>query len=158
MPSKRLEGTPSVKDVGSHTITFQLNDGLAVVNRSYSLVVDSNDPPEIVANSQTTEEDVSLIDISFSVSDDQTNVNELNVYARSTDESKLKTTDIIISGSGANRTFSVTPLKNYVGISSFYIYAEDSGKKVGEKLVEITTTPVDDGPLFINDKDFFFPI
>ncbi len=82
-------------------------------------VVDGNDPPTITdIADQTTAEDAAKGPIAFSIGDVETAASSLVVTAASDNQALLPNANLILGGSGANRTLLLTPAPNQFGTAT----------------------------------------
>jgi len=90
---------------------------------------DRNKPPVVSAISdQTTKENTPTSPISFTVSDDKTEADDLIITGSSSDTEIVPDNNIIFGGSGNNRTVTVTPAANKFGVTSITVKVTDAGK------------------------------
>lgn len=115
---------------GSATIIITVNDGQSLdfrVTRTFGVIVlGTNDAPGIssIAN-QVVEQNTPTVAIPFIVSDLETPAANLAVAASSSDESLVPNGNIVLGGSGANRTVTVTPASLRSGTAIITIFASD---------------------------------
>ena len=110
--------TPAVNQNGGPvTITLTVNDGALSTSTTFTVTVTPvNDSPTItgIAN-QTINEDTSSSALAFTVGDAETAAASLTVTATSSNTTLIPTSNIVLGGSGANRTVTVTPATNQYG-------------------------------------------
>ncbi len=126
-----LSYTPVANANGTATITVTVNDGQdanATISRTFTVNVTAvNDAPTITAFAplimvkSTTSQP-----IAFTIGDIDTTVTSLTFSRTSSDTSLIPTSGIVIGGSGANRTVTLTPAANRTGFSTITINVKDN--------------------------------
>ena len=113
------------------------------VTISYS----TNTAPSISnVGNQSTNEDTSD-SVSFTVSDAEDSNGSLSVSATSSNQSVIANGDLSISGSGGNRTLSMTPVGNASGATTITLTVTDSGGMTDTDTFTWTINPVNDPPV-----------
>jgi len=109
--NRTVKLTPATNQNGSAIITLSVSDGNKSATNSFTLLVNPvNDPPTISAiATQTVVAGTSTGPIAFTIADVETPPSSLTVQASSSNQLLLSDTNIVLGGSGANRTISVTP-------------------------------------------------
>ena len=121
--------TPATNFHGADSFTYRAADGatnseIATVALTVQPV---NDPPTITAiASQTTPAGVALGGVVFAVDDLETPAAQLTVAARSSNESLLPGTNILISGTETLRTLTLTPAGTETGTAIVQIVVTDA--------------------------------
>jgi hypothetical protein len=136
--------TPVAQQSGPVTITLQVSDGELSAADTFVLTLGStDDEPSIsaIAN-QTTAEDTAKT-VAFTVGDPDTNLNTLTPSASFDASGIVK--GVTFGGSGANRTFTVTPKANQTGTAPVTITISDASGGVSRSFT-LTVTPVNDAP------------
>jgi hypothetical protein len=136
--------TPLAQQSGPVTITLKVSDGELSATDTFVLTLAStDDEPTIsaIAN-QTTPEDTAKT-VAFTVGDPDTNVASLTPSA-SFDANGI-VSSITFGGSGASRTFRVTPKANQTGTAPITITISDASGGVSTSFM-LTVTPVNDAP------------
>ncbi|HEY6080408.1 MAG TPA: tandem-95 repeat protein [Polyangiaceae bacterium] len=136
--------TPAAQQSGTVTITLSVSDGQLTDTDTFVLTLGStDDAPSIsaIAN-QTTPEDTPKT-VAFTVSDPDTNVSTL-IPSASFDPNGI-VQSVSFGGSGANRTFTVTPKANLSGSAPISITISDASGGVSSAFT-LTVTPVNDAP------------
>ncbi|PYJ06183.1 MAG: hypothetical protein DME25_07070, partial [Verrucomicrobia bacterium] len=116
---------------GSATITVMVSDGGAsnnIVSRSFTVTVNPvNDPPTIsdIPN-QTNHQNTVIGPVAFTVADVETPPGSLTLSANSTDTLLVPTNNIVLAGSGGNRTVTVTPAANQSGTALITVTVQDA--------------------------------
>jgi len=118
--------TPAGTQTGSATITVSVSDGSMATSTTFVLTVTAPIPPPIVApvnlpptvttpTSRTVESRSSTGPIPFTVGDSQTAAASLVVTGSSSNPALVPNSAIVLGGSGANRTVTVTPNASATG-------------------------------------------
>jgi alpha-tubulin suppressor-like RCC1 family protein len=142
--------TPLENESGQLTITLMLQDDLSTVPLAFTLVV--NHPPSISSVSeQETDEDVPLYPhVLFTVSDADTNVNQLQLTARSANEELIPNDDdhLVFQNNGYYQYLSVVPAPNQCGTTHITVSITD-GYSVRTTGFDITVRPINDPPFIL---------
>ena len=119
---------------------------LYVEDRFWVHVIENNDPPTIsdIAN-VSTPEDTPKTGIAFTVADPDTPVGALTVTATSSNQTLIPNGNLVVTGTGAARTLSVSPALNQTGLATISLVVSD-GEFNATKTFQITVTPVNDAP------------
>jgi len=113
---------------------------------SYSVPVPSNAPPTITAiPNQTLNEDGSIGPLSFTVGDAETAVGSLTVTRASSNTGLIPTGNIVLGGSGANRTVTITPIADRSGSAQVTLTVSD-GEATASRSFTVTVNSVNDAP------------
>lgn len=110
-------------------------------------------PPVIsdVAN-QTVDEDATTADLVFTIGDADTALSALTLEAVSSNPSLVPHGNIVLAGSGANRSVTIRPLPNQFGLSSITLTVSDGSNVVADMFV-LTVNPVNDAPVISGIAD-----
>ena len=139
--------TGTVAD-GAYTLTAKAYDltGNSVTSAAVNVTVDNPTPPTIssVAN-QTIDEDTTTGSLALTVADQDTPVNSLVVSATSSNAALVPNGNIVLGGSGANRTVTVTPAANQAGQTTITLTVSDGGFNVPTTFT-VTVAAVNDAP------------
>ncbi|KPA11774.1 hypothetical protein MHK_008019, partial [Candidatus Magnetomorum sp. HK-1] len=121
--NRTLSLTPTNNEFGNTIISVSVTDGDLTATTSFTLTVTGiNDPPEISSISdQTIQEDTELRQIAFSISDVETS--ELIISGSSSNPTLIS--NIIIEGTGSNRTFSLSTNNHENGIAAISLSVTD---------------------------------
>jgi len=126
-PNRTVTLRPLTNQFGSAFITITLTDGNGgSTSAGFELDVNPvNDPPTIstIANRVTTE-DVPLT-VLFTVDDVESLPDDLTVTATSSNQVVVPSANLVLGGSGANRSLTITPGTNQFGSSIIRIIATD---------------------------------
>ncbi len=155
--------TPAQDYYGSDTFTYTVRDegGLEDTATVTVEVTAVNDPPVISAvENQTISEDSSTGALSFTVTDVDNDDSTLDIAAVSSDTDTIALSGIvIISGGGSSRTVTVTPGEHQNTLNPDTSSHEPvtltltvtDGELTDSTSFEVTITPVNDGPLAVDD-------
>lgn len=94
---------------------------------------------------QTIDEDQSTAELSFTVDDGETTAAELIVTGTSSNTTLIPDANILLGGSGANRTVTVTPVSNQSGTATITLVVDD-GTTTSESSFSVTVTAINDAP------------
>jgi hypothetical protein len=136
-----LTFTPVATASGSATVTVTVNDGAGngnnnTVTRTFTVTVDS--PPTISAiGNQTIATNSSTSAIAFTIGDVETAASSLTVSAASSATGLIPVSNIVFSGSGANRTVTVTPVSGQSGVATITITVSD-GAATSSSVFQVT--------------------
>jgi hypothetical protein len=128
---------------------FQVGDDNDVndIGRTYTYMAFRQEtPPTIsdVANQATTEGSPTAA-IAFTVGDAETAAGSLSVVASSSNQSLVADANIVIGGSGANRTVTITPAADQSGTVTITLRASDGLASASDTFV-LTVNPINDPP------------
>ena len=104
----------------------------------------TNTPPTITPIADQSADEDGTITVNFVVSDDG-DLDALTFTVQSSDETILPESAIVSSGSGANRSVTLTPAPNQAGPVTITITASDGEESSSEAFV-LTVSPVNDPP------------
>ncbi len=138
-------------DTGTWAVKCLVSDkhgGTVQLSRSFSVI--TNQPPVISAISdRTTNEDTALSGIPFTVSDPTTPAGSLSVTASSDNTSLFPAGNIVLGGSGGNRTISLTPAINRHGTAKITLQVSDGALQDLETF-EVTVNAVTPGVTLVS--------
>ncbi len=97
-------------------------------------------------SNRTINEDTSTGSIAFTVTDAETAASSLVVTASSSNTNLIPNANILLGGSGSNRTVTVTPAANQSGSSTITISAND-GSGIATRTFVVTVNAVNDAPV-----------
>ncbi len=140
--------TPAANQFGTATITIGVNDGTHTTQDTFTVTVNSvNDVPTITTiDTQTINEDTSTSAIAFTIGDVETAAGSLTISVNSDNATVLQNSNIVIGGSGASRTVTLTPEPNSSGSVSVDITVEDGTGGDVTGTFTLNVTPVNDAP------------
>lgn len=139
--------TPEANQNGTATITFTVSDGSLTASQFFVLTVNAvNDAPTITTiTDRTIDEDGTTGAISFTVGDVETAVTSLTVSANSSNLSLVPIGNIVVSGTGASRSVTVTPAANQSGTAGITLSVSD-GTVATPTAFLLTVNAVNDAP------------
>jgi surface-anchored protein len=106
-----------------------------------------NTPPTISdVPDQSTNEDTPTGAISFTVGDTQSALADLVVTAVSSNQALVPEGNIVLGGSGANRTVTLTPVANKFGTTTITLTVRDTGGLTATDTFLLTVNSVNDPP------------
>lgn len=139
--------TPAPGQAGSAVVTLSASDGVATTVTTYALTVTIPQPPTVTAiAAQTTPEDTAGA-VAFTVGDGDTPLDMLAISVTSSNTAVVPVAGLVLSGTGAGRTLTVTPAENQSGASTLTVVVNDGLTSVQAAFV-MTVTAVDDPPTF----------
>ena len=128
-------------------IVSDKHGGTVTLTRNFSVIV--NSPPTISAiGNQTIDEDESLSNVLFAVSDSTTPAGSLSVTSSSSDTYLFPASSITLGGSGGNRHISLVPPANRHGKATITVNVSD-GVLTDSEQFEVTVNPVTPGTTVI---------
>ncbi|KPA15217.1 Cadherin domain protein, partial [Candidatus Magnetomorum sp. HK-1] len=144
-----LQLIPVADQSGSSTLTVTVSDELTSVSTNFiCTVIEQNDPPEISAFAAITiNEDISSNAISFTISDNETNAEDLYVTVYSYNSNLIPNDNkyLALSGTDNLRQLIVNPLPDMFGISIIQVNVNDGSQSVSS-LLTVTVLAVNDPP------------
>ena len=147
--SRTVTVTPAANaNGGPATITLTVSDGLNTVTEVFDVTVTAvNDPPAISeVGNITISEDTSTGPLAFTLSDSDTSLTSLTVTANSNNQTLIPYANIVLGGSGASRTVTVTPAANANGGPATITLTVSDGTSSSIETFQVTVTAVDDPP------------
>ena len=129
--TRTLVITPTANQSGDTVITLLVSDGVNAASTSFKLTVNAVDAPPSVTPVNTSALTSSLVagtasaPLSFQVSDQDTDAANLSITAVSSDPTVVPVSNIVISGTGANRTVQVTPSPGQAGLVVITLHISD---------------------------------
>ncbi|MFO0691587.1 MAG: PQQ-dependent sugar dehydrogenase [Myxococcota bacterium] len=145
--SRSVTVTPALGQTGTALITVTVSDGAASAPSSFTLTVTASNAPPTISDigDWITAEDTSTGAILFTVGDAETAVTSLVVTATSSNPAVVAASGLVLGGSGANRTLTVTPVANASGASTISVSVNDGATIVSDTFV-VTVVAVNDAP------------
>jgi hypothetical protein len=116
--------TPVASERGSTIITLQVSDGELSTTDTFVLSVGALPTVSDVAD-QVTDEDTPLGGVAFTIGDAETAPDQLIVTATSSDQTLLPDANLVIGGTGADRTLQLTPALNQFGSATVTLHVSD---------------------------------
>lgn len=149
--SRQLTITPQSLATGQTTITLTVTDELSQTGQAtFTVDVELDDLPTIVGQSTaSTTRDTVLGPLAFTIGDDVAAASDLTFAAASSDTSVVRNEDLVVGGSGANRTLTITPALHASGTTTITISVFD-GLQTATHPLAVTVTmdaaPTINGP------------
>lgn len=130
---------------GTDTFTYRASDGFSESSNTatVSITVNSvNDQPTISdIQNQAIYQNTSTAAIPFTVGDKETPAGNLTIAAVSSNITLVRNTDIVIGGSGTNRTVTVTPESDQYGTADIVITVSDGSAEASDSfLLSVSST------------------
>jgi hypothetical protein len=146
--TRTLMITPAPNQYGASTIRISVRDagGASVTNTFLVTVVDVNFPPAISDILDRSGAEDAPVTIPFTVSDSETAAGNLAVTAASSNPALIPNSAIVFGGSGANRTITLTPLRNQTGAASITVTVIDANGSEASDGFLLTITNLNDLP------------
>ena len=134
---------------GPVTITLTVSDGALSTQTTFQVVVNAvNDAPTIsVVADQTMDEDTNTGPLTITVGDIDSSVNGLIVTAISSDQGLIPDGNLVISGTGASRTITVTPAADQNGGPVTITLTVSDGALTTQRTFTVIVAPVNDLPV-----------
>jgi len=118
---------------------------IAVGSWTTSVVVINTAPTISDITNRTINEDTNTGAIAFIIGDAQTAAGSLSVTRSSSNTTLVPTANIVLGGSGANRTITVTPTANQSGTATITVTVSDGSLTASDSFV-LTVSAVNDKP------------
>ncbi|HXJ59494.1 MAG TPA: Ig-like domain-containing protein [Verrucomicrobiae bacterium] len=153
--NRTISLVPLPNRFGTAGITLEVQDasfGLRSV--SFTLTVRPvNDPPTISALAdQTVLEDTPGPLLTFRIGDPEQRVESLQVAAQSSNPALIPDSNLVLDGSGAERTLQFTPDRDRYGTATIFVMVTD-GIAITTNSFVVTVLPVNDAPSILNLRD-----
>ncbi len=117
---------PATNQYGSATITLRVSDGVYSTNELFVLTVNPmNDAPVIAPVENHLSDGTGPALIPFTVSDNETAAALITVTKASSNAALVPAANIVIAGSGADRTATITPISGVTGTTVITLTAND---------------------------------
>jgi hypothetical protein len=151
---RTLSITPAVNQFGTATISITVSDNGYMATDTFLLTVNSvNDVPTISdITNRTISEDGNTGAIAFTIGDVETAAASLTVTRSSSNTTLVPTANIVLGGSGANRTVTVTPAANQFGTSTITLTVSDGSASANDTFL-LTISAVNDAPTITDIVD-----
>src|SRR5437762_3105149 len=115
-----------------------------------------NDPPDISSLAdQSTDEDTPTVASSFSIGDLESTTDTLRVSGHSSNPGLVPDGNIVLGGSGSNRTAALSPAGNQSGTATITITVTDPEGASASSSFVLTVNPVNDPPTISSVPDQF---
>jgi hypothetical protein len=146
--------TPTAGQSGTTTVTLIVSDGGATASETFTVAVGAVDDPPTISNipNQTIAEDTSTGALPFTVGDADTAIASLTVQASSSNPALVPNANVVLGGTGASRTVTVTPLANQSGTTVVTVTVSD-GTSTASDTFTVEVQAVNDAPTISNIPD-----
>jgi len=135
--------------LGEDQFTFSVSDPY-ITSETHVITIqvlpDTNAPVISFLADQTIAEDTVLGPLAFTVSDSERTADFLPVFGHSSNQTLVPDANIVIAGTGTNRTFTILPATNQFGTATISLIVSD-GSQQATSSFGLTVTPVNDAPL-----------
>lgn len=123
---RTLTMNPATDQNGDTSITLTVSDGFAIASNTFRVrVLPVNSPPTVSAIAdQITTEDTPAV-IPFTLGDVDTPLAQLFLLTMSSNTAIVPATNVVIGGSGAARTLTVTPALHQLGTTAITLFVSD---------------------------------
>ncbi len=138
----------------SDSFTYQVSDGVGETSDAVATITitEVNDAPTISdIASQTIPEDTSTAVLAFTIGDIDSPIANLTVGVASSDTTLIPVNQIVLGGSGTNRTVSVTPATNQNGGPVRITLTVSDGALNTSTTFTVMVTEVNDPPIIGED-------
>lgn len=125
--NRTISLTPAQDEIGTTTVTLTVSDGSLTSSTSFVLTVNrANTAPTISPLlARSTQANTNSGAIEFTVGDAESSANSLTVSGSSSNQTVLPFGNIVFGGTGANRTVTLTPAPNQIGVANVTITVSD---------------------------------
>jgi hypothetical protein len=139
--------TPVAGQSGFSLITIQVTDAGGLSSQeTFTVTVNANTPPTIsVIANQTIPENSATGALAFTVGDLETAVGTLTVTAASSNSTLIPSGNIVLGGSNADRTVTVTPAANQNGTATITVTVND-GAATAQRTFTVDVTSINSAP------------
>ena len=133
--------TPATDQTGTSTIAIQVSDGSLISTSSLVVTVAANQAPTISAIAdQSVPENTATAALAFTLGDDATPVGSLILTTTSSHPTLIPSANIVLGGSGANRTVKIIPAAGKTGSSVITLQVSD-GARITTTTLTLTVLP-----------------
>ncbi len=156
-----LDSAASFSVGGTYVIRLTASDGALSTTDDLVVTVQpgANTPPTIGGmSSQVTAEDTPTSAIPFTIGDAETAAGSLSLSASSANSSLAPSGGIVFSGSGTNRSVTITPGANQNGSTLITITVTDGSGATASSSFALTVNAVNDAPVMDAIADQSLPI
>jgi uncharacterized repeat protein (TIGR01451 family) len=151
--------TPAPNRSGSATITVTVSDGSQSTNDTFVLtVLPGNQPPNVseIPN-QIIPANTPTAPVAFTVGDRETSAGALTVAAASSNPTLVPDANIVLGGSGSNRTVRVTPAAGQSGVANITVRVTDAAGAMARAAFVLTVIPPNEPPTLDPIADVLLP-
>lgn len=127
--TRTLVLAPGEREYGSTTITVTVSDGIhsdSTEFEFYNKESSGNTAPIVSAiPDQSTRGSLATQPIAFAIADDHSEADNLRVWAEPSNPTQVPPSNIIFTGTGADRIVTITPAPGQYGTTTIYILVND---------------------------------
>ncbi len=136
--------TPALNQHGSATITLTVGDGQATTSTNFLLTVNpANDAPSITSiGNQSTTLGGTVGPLSFTIGDPESAAASLELGVASSNPTLIPTNNIVLGGSGSNRTVSATAVAGLSGSATITLSVNDGTNTTSTNFIITVSTLV----------------
>lgn len=145
----------------TYSLRIRVSDGTNVSSQQNVLIsiADVNEPPVIsTINNLLVDEDTSVGPIAFNVGDVDNPAGTLTVTATSSDQNRIKDSEITLGGTGTNRFIAFQPVENANGGPTTITVTVSDGTSSASTTFNVGLRPVNDDPKFTGPNSFTFSL
>ena len=134
--SRTITITPAGSQTGTATITVTVSDGAETATDTVVLTVGANAAPTISnLGNQSTPVETATGALAFTVGDAETPVASLTVTGSSSDQTVVPGANVVLGGSGASRTVTITPAASQTGSTTITLTVSDGSLTATDSFV-----------------------
>jgi hypothetical protein len=140
--NRSIKVTPAPFQSGTATITIFVTDGSLTAAGSFLLTVGSTNTPPVISApaSLSTDSYTTLQNVGITVNDLESRPQDLVLSATSYNPAVVPSANIVFSGSGSNRTATITPVAGKSGPVSISLAVSD-GRTITRTSCQLTVSP-----------------
>ncbi len=148
--NRTLTITPAAHQFGTATITVTVSDGAATASDTFVLTVNAVNDATTISDiaDLATDEDTPTDPIAFTVGDVETPAGSLTVSVVSSNQALVPDANLVLGGSEANRTLTITPAANQFGTATITVTVSDGMATASDTFV-LTVNPGNHAPTAI---------
>ncbi|MFM1769085.1 MAG: hypothetical protein RJA22_1614 [Verrucomicrobiota bacterium] len=158
--NRTLTLLPRTNQAGTTLITLRVTDaeGQFATGSFLVTVTNVNDPPMLSGLPDLSlDEDAATGPLPFTVQDVETPATNLTVTAQSSNPTLLPPARLILGGTGANRTLTVTPAPDQSGTATVTLVIDDGEGGTGTRSFAVSVAPVNDPPTLDTPANISIP-
>jgi hypothetical protein len=125
------------------------DQGGLFVDKDFTITITNVNEAPTISNvvDQSTNEDTPTAALAFSIGDVESDAASLTMSGSSSNQTLVPNTSIVFSGSGANRTVTITPVANLSGTATITLTTSDGSLTATDTFL-LTVNAVNDAPSF----------
>lgn len=145
---------PNLSGIAVITVTVTDADNMTITDTFTLIAGNANTPPTITdIADQSIDQDTSAGPITFRVGDLQTALDSLVITAASSDQTLVPDANILVAGTGADRTITLTPLIGLVGSTTITVTVTDEAGLSATDTFVLTVNSVNTSPTITDIVD-----